>query len=317
MTKYLYLEKRQRVKKDKTEISRRAERIKEELEKKRVDFDIYHFDEVGITFENGTTKISLANKNTPFDYSHIIFGGHTLGTNEYELKKLIIKQVEEFNSKNPDKKIKVQNHETMKRLPFYSKFDFAEICMKSDLPHLATYYSPKGDYVDNLGPLSYPVVAKHIDGENDIIPVGGKDNIKKNVFLIKHKDDWKQERLVNKDLTKFFIQEFTDIGEDYRIFLTRNKVIGGWRRVSPETNFITVSKGAEYFYYNEPNEQMLEICKKAQQLWNFDFLALDFIYKDGKPYILEFSLHPGFHAYETKCLNGEPANIAKAIVDAI
>ena len=43
-------------------------------------------------------------------------------------------------------------------------------------------------------------------------------------------------------------------------------------------------------------------------------MALDFMYKDDKPYILEFSMHPGFNAYETKCEDGEPIDVADAII---
>jgi hypothetical protein len=322
--RYLYIEKRQRVKKeDSTELSRRATRIKEEMDALDIDNDVFHLDELSIQFIDGETRILLKSQEDPSkkanieDYTHVIFGGHSLGTNEYELKKFIIKYIDEFNRIHPTKQIAIQNRTAMSKLPFYSKLDVAQICMDHNLPHLNTYYSTAGDYRADLGPLSYPIVAKHIDGENDIIVEDGKEKIKKNVFLVKDGSGWDQERLNEKDLSEFFIQEFTEIGEDYRIFLTRDSVIGGWKRISPEDNFITVSKGSEYHYYNKPDKEIMDICEKAREALEFDFLALDFIYKDGKPYILEFSLHPGFHAYETKCINGEPANIAKAIVEAI
>ena len=55
-----------------------------------------------------------------------------------------------------------------------------------------------------------------------------------------------------------------------------------------------------------------DVAKKLEA----DFVAVDIINKDNKPYILEISLNPGFHAYENKCQNGEPANIAKAIIES-
>jgi hypothetical protein len=40
------------------------------------------------------------------------------------------------------------------------------------------------------------------------------------------------------------------------------------------------------------------------------------MFKNGKPYLQEISLHPGFKAYETKITDGEPVNIAEAIITA-
>ncbi len=316
MMKYLYIEKRQRAKKDNCELSQRASRIKEEFEKLNIDHDIFHLDEVAILISSSGLSISLPQGKTFFEYTHIIFGGHSLGTNEYEIKKTIIKLIEKWNQDHPNNQIKVQNKKMIDLMPFYSKIDVANLCINNNLPHLSTYYSTAGDYKANLGPLTYPIVVKHINGVNDLVLIDGKEKIKKNVFLVKNENDWEQERLKDKNLADYFIQEYSPVGEDYRIFLTKEKIVGGWKRVSPKDNFMTVTKGSEYYYYNEPNNEITDLCNKARSVWPFDFMALDLIYKDDKPYVLEFSLHPGFHAYETKCSNGEPVNVAKAIIEA-
>jgi len=60
---------------------------------------------------------------------------------------------------------------------------------------------------------------------------------------------------------------------------------------------------------------MREIAEKMANILEADFMAVDFMYMNGKPCIQEISLHPGFKAYETK-IKGEHINIAEAIIDA-
>jgi glutathione synthase/RimK-type ligase-like ATP-grasp enzyme len=99
-----------------------------------------------------------------------------------------------------------------------------------------------------------------------------------------------------------------------RIFVSNNKIVGGWKRKATQ-GFMTVSKG-EYTIYNEPEEEIAGLALKTAKAFKADFIATDFMLKDGKPYLQEISLHPGFKAYEEKATGGVPNNIAKAIIES-
>lgn len=304
---YLYIEKRQRVKKTDSPYSRRATRIADELEAMGLNYKIAHFDEIEVDFKNDKITV-LADGEDITRFSHIIFGGHS-GYKEYELKRLIVDVAQASGN------TQVQNADFIKKLPYYTKIGFAKVCVENNLPHLHTYFSNTGSY-ESQQEISYPYIAKHYNGENDLVREGEKDVIRKNVFIIEDNNSWQQERLSEKSPADFLIQEFADAGEDLRIFVSNGKVVGGWKRIAGE-GFMTVGgEGRRYVYYNSPAQEIVDICEKAASAWSVDFMALDFIYKDGKPYILEFSMNPGFHAYETKCEDGEPVNVARAIIES-
>jgi glutathione synthase/RimK-type ligase-like ATP-grasp enzyme len=61
---------------------------------------------------------------------------------------------------------------------------------------------------------------------------------------------------------------------------------------------------------------MKEIAERFATVISADFMAVDFMYIDEKPYIQEISFHPGFKAYETKITEGKATNIAEAIITA-
>ena len=69
--------------------------------------------------------------------------------------------------------------------------------------------------------------------------------------------------------------------------------------------------------YNNPEPEVVEIAERFANILEADFIAVDFMYKDGKPYVQEFSFHPGFKAYETKIEDGEPINVADAIITSL
>ncbi len=161
----------------------------------------------------------------------------------------------------------------------------------------------------------YPLIIKEYSGANRTEMIDGKEKIKKNVFKLEKDEDYKQENLDGQDLSHFFIQEFSDTAEDYRVFVKLGKVIAGWKRKAGE-GFMTVNKRtSSYEMYNQADTEITEIAERMASALEADFMAVDFMYIHGKPCIQEISLHPGYKAYETK-IEGEPVNIAEAIITA-
>ncbi|HAM96429.1 MAG: Alpha-L-glutamate ligase, RimK family [candidate division WS6 bacterium GW2011_GWC1_36_11] len=313
--KYLIIDKRQRVEvATMGEIPTGSARLVEELKKKDIPYDFAYNDEIAFLFHNGSTVIKAAGHDIT-EYSNVILRGHSLDDErEYQYKRFIIDYVEQYNRDNPEKKVIIQNSKAIKNLPYYNKIAFAMLCSKNNLPYFDTYFHTNGEYLKERDMLKeYPLIIKEYTGANRTEMIDGKEKIKKNVFRLEKDEDYKQENLDGQDLSHFFIQEFSDAGEDYRIFVKLGKVIGGWKRKAVN-GFMTVSKG-EYEMYNQPNEEIAEIAERMANVLEADFMAVDFMYMNGKPCIQEISLHPGYKAYETK-IEGEPVNIAEAIITA-
>ncbi len=313
--KYLIIDKRQRVEvATMGEIPTGSARLVEELEKKNIPNDFAYNDEIEFLFHNGSTVIKAKGHDIT-EYSNVIFRGHSLDDErEYQYKRFIIDYIDQYNSDNPGKKVIIQNSKAIKNLPYYNKIAFAMLCSKNNLPYFDTYFHTNGEYLKERDMLKeYPLIIKEYSGANRTEMIDGKEKIKKNVFKLEKDEDYKQENLDGQDFSHFFIQEFSDAGEDYRIFVKLGKVVAGWKRKAVN-GFMTVSKG-EYEMYNQPNEEITEIAEKMASVLEADFMAVDFMYMNGKPHIQEISFHPGYKAYETK-IEGEPVNIAEAIITA-
>jgi glutathione synthase/RimK-type ligase-like ATP-grasp enzyme len=312
--KYLIIDKRQRVKTE-NEFPYASLRIMEELKKKNLKFDFAYLDQIEILIKGSKLQI-LVNGVDPSTYSHIIFRGHSLAENkQHETKSIISDYIEQKNKTSGAKITKVQNSEAIKTLPYYNKIWMAWMCAKNSIPFFDSYYRLDGGYSMKRDFLkNYPLIIKGYSGENDMRKINGEEKIKKNVYKLENSSDLKQEYLEEKDLRNFFIQEFSDEGEDMRIFVSKHKIIGGWRRKAKK-GFMTVSQG-EYIMYNNPSPEVAELAIKTSKAFKADFIATDFMFKNGKPYLQEISFHPGFKAYEKKAKGDKPANIAKAIIES-
>jgi glutathione synthase/RimK-type ligase-like ATP-grasp enzyme len=313
--KYLIIDKRQRVQVDTMgEIPTGSARLVEELKKRDIEYDFVYNDQLEFLFGNGKTSI-MANRKDVLEYSHIIFRGHSLDDEkEYHFKRFIIDHIDEYNKKNPSNKILVQNAQAIKNFPYYNKIAMAMFCNKHNIPFFNTYYRSDGNYKAQRDMLQeYPLIIKEYTGKNRLEIIDGKEKVKKNVFKLDREDDIDQEKLSEQNMVDFFIQEFSDAGEDMRIFVKLGKVVAGWRRKASE-GIMTVLRG-EYEMYNEPNEEIKGIAEKVASLLEADFMAVDFMYIHDKPHVQEISFHPGYKAYEQK-IEGEPVNIAEAIITA-
>jgi hypothetical protein len=324
--RYLYIEKRHPDIILKNPWPMRAMRMAQEFEAKGLEYDLSYIDNFSIDFVDGETIIKFAGKDLK-EFTHIIFGGHQNGNEwDYKTKVIVAEYVKKYNEEITDnsKKIHLQNQEFILNMPYYDKIHMGLLATQYDLPYLNSYYRKDGDYLNKTEELSgYPTISKHALGTNDRLKGDdGKMRTKKNVFLVEEKSGWDQDRLKDKDKSEFFIQEFSPAAEDYRIFVSKGKVVGGWKRISLDDSFMTVGGDRKYVLYNSPSPEIIEICEKAASVWGVDFMALDFIYRDGKPVILEYSMHPGFKAYEEKCEAGEtemdkePINVAKTIIES-
>lgn len=309
--KYLILDKKQRLKEDTASANIR---IAEELSKKNIPHSLAYFDELEFEFVNGETVIKAKGEDIR-KYSHIIFRGHDLHSDmEYQFKRYIVEYTDQHNVNNPQNKVLVQNSKSIKKFPYYNKIALAIFCSQHNIPYFNTYFRTDGKYLEQRDVLnSYPLIIKDYSGANRIEKINGKDKIKKNVFKLDSAQGYQQEYLKDLDLSRMFLQEFSDSNIDMRIFVKNGKVIAGWKRQGSRS-FMTVSNGI-YSMYNIPEDSIKIFAENVSQIFEADFIAVDIMIMNGKPLLQEISLHPGFKAYENK-IDGEPVNIAQAIITA-
>jgi len=312
---YLIIDKKQRVKtENENNIATTNLRLIEELDKKDIPYSLTYWDELEFEFINGETVIKAKGIDIR-KYSHILLRGHDLqGDMQYHFKRYIVDYIDQHNLHNPNEKIRIQNSESLKILPYYNKIAFALLCSQNNIPYFNSYFRTDGNYSAPRDVLNaFPIIMKDYSGANRLEIIDGQEKIKKNVFKIDSEDGYRQEYLADLDYSRMFIQEFSDSGMDMRIFVKLGKVIAGWKRKSTDS-FMTVSKG-EYLPYNEPEQEIKAFSENVSQILKADFIAVDIMMMKNKPLLQEISFHPGFTAYETK--TGEnPINIAEAIITA-
>lgn len=308
--RYLIIDKKQRVEVS-TDATYAVTRLKEELDAIGATYLFATTDDIEISL-NTNIEIKILGEDIR-NFTHIILRGHRLHKPwEYETKRIIAYYIDEYNRTNPDKKIYLQNQQSIQSLTRYDKLWISKMCIDYGLPIIPTLYKSSGDYETSL---PYPYILKDFTGENDLRMIDGKEKIKKNVYLIEKPEDLKQENLINKDLTKYFVQKFIPAGEDIRAFVSKGKCIGGFIRKATE-GFMTVNKG-EYNSF-DPNDvkDIKEMSELVASKFKADFIAVDWMRDENdKLLLLEFSFNPGFKAYETKS-TGPKVNIAKAVIES-
>ena len=312
--KFLIIDIRQRVGKDPNKLHYAVERLRDDLASRDIACDTCHYDEIELLHLDDTFTI-LAKGEPLSSYSHVIIRGHRTQY-EYMLKRYIVEYTEEHG-------IKVQNAAFMKLFPHYNKLIQMVLLAKANLPFVDSYYTVDGRYWEKetaLQKIGFPMIYKHTEGAYRIEKIDGVDKTKKNVFLVNNKEELHEECLKRDEpeerfLTEeshYFIQRYVDIGEDYRAIMLGGKFLSGWKREATR-NFLTVSKG-EYSLFDDPSPEFLKIAERTSTVLKADYCAVDIIYVDEKPYILEVNMNPGFKSFETK-IEGCDVDVAGAIID--
>lgn len=311
--KFLIIDKKQRVEL-KSEYSFVLTRLLEEVVALGHEAEVCYFENIQMQFDTEGMKI-MVNDRDLREFTHIIPRGHSLDSAiQYETKRIIADYIDQHNTNNPQNRIEMQNAQAIKNFPYYDKLYMSAICSQNNIPLIDSYYRLDGGYPMKQLPLSSPYIVKNYLGQVELRTIDGKEKIKKNVFKIEKDTDWQQENLINKDLKDYLIQEFIPTGEDVRIFIKLGKAIAAFKRVATE-GFMTVVRGKYTIFDLNENRETMELAEKVAQIFKADFMAVDFMYKDGKPLLQEISFSPGFKAFEIK-IEGNQMNMAKEIVTA-
>lgn len=102
------------------------------------------------------------------------------------------------------------------------------------------------------------------------------------------------EQLLNKYGT-LYLQELMQLpGKDFGVVFMANEYIGTYARVGNKDSWNTTTQDGGHYESFEPNETILNIARKAQQVFNLDFCCVDIAETPSGPIVFEISAFGGF-----------------------
>ncbi len=111
----------------------------------------------------------------------------------------------------------------------------------------------------------------------------------------------------------FFIQEFVqdDIGNDYRVFMYKDKVIAQMRRYAPEGEFITNFTKHNLSDTFELPKDAYDLCLNVMNALGCELAGIDLLIRDGQFIVCEVNSAPGFQGLE----HANPGlNVVKSLI---
>ena len=105
----------------------------------------------------------------------------------------------------------------------------------------------------------------------------------------------KQIESFKKNNAMMYIQKKLDLqGQDYGLVFLGGQYLGAYARVSQSDTWnTTINSGGKYAAY-EPDEQIIELAEKAQDLFELDFTTVDVAETDKGTIVFEVSAFGGF-----------------------
>lgn len=173
---------------------------------------------------------------------------------------------------------------------FINKIDMMYRFSKNNIPHphTHTFYSKKSAlaFYENI---SGDIILKSSSG--------GQGNF---VFLIQSKEECikKLDYIFERHTSCLFQEVITPLGQDIRALVFKNKILGAYKRIAPESEFLSnISKGAKAESVTLTKEEQDNILKAAH-IYNVSVLGVDLMRKqDGSHVILEVNEKPGIEGF--------------------
>ncbi len=134
------------------------------------------------------------------------------------------------------------------------------------------------------------------------------------VFLIQEQKDMDQLILDYGMEKEWLFQEFihSSYGSDIRIYSIKGEVIGCMTRTAISGFKANVALGAEVKSY-QVTEQIKKIAKDIYEQTSLDFLGIDLLFGEDKPFFCEINVMPGIEGME----RATGVNIAEKIISTI
>jgi RimK family alpha-L-glutamate ligase len=262
------------------------ERLKEQFEKKGHSFTHQFYSNIEISFLNSHIEI-LVNKINVLEYdiflfrssksSHGYYYGHYTGI----MKEILM---------NADKKI--LNLYTTKHFDNWAtKLYTYTLLADQGIPLIKTYnFATFKQVLENKNKLDYPLIAKLVRGSHG-----------DGVTLIHNFEELYDYFITNPPATVLlqeYINSDSDIKEDLRVITLGYNVIGGYKKVAPKGSIITNLASGGNTEKVDLSKETIAAAKKIAEIMKADFTGIDFIIREGVPYVLEVNRAPQFQGFE-------------------
>jgi len=260
--------------------------VKQEAEKRGHEIDYVDIHTVGV---DQTSLAAMADSVKEYDIFHCAAG---LGDVVLERLHELLNNSHVFCVNNRTKVASEPGSKLSQALRFGAEDVSTPKTVRSDRPNYAELKNVFGD----------TLIAKK--------PYGAKG---KEVWLIKNQDDL--DKIA--DSGEWLFQEYIESDGDYRVHVVGMETpFCAYRRMNPPDDFRSnISQGGSAKAITDPEEEVEvnALAVKAARAMRFDYCAVDIIRSkvDGKLYVLEINMDPGFLHVEE--ITGK--SFAKVIVD--
>lgn len=151
--------------------------------------------------------------------------------------------------------------------------------------------------------ISFPLISKESTGSHGA-----------GVTLIKDLDQL-YVHFMSRSIDQILLQEFVDSStnerSDIRVLIVGRKILGAFERYASKDRLTTNYSTGGNIRKFELTQEIIHICNKLLEIFEIEFAGIDFIFKEGKPYVLEINRSPQFKGFET--ITG--INVAAEIID--
>ena len=176
--------------------------------------------------------------------------------------------------------------------------------------HSQAFLIPKNCMGTSL--LSYDYLAEYLG--TPFVAKGLESSMGNEIFLIENKAFYEKLKDKYGEDKEWLYEEFisTSFGRDIRFYSIRGNVVACMQRKSKYDFRANVALGATVEPY-EITPQIRQIAKDIYEQTKLDFLGIDLLFGDDKPYFCEINVMPGLEGIE----KSSGINIAKLIIDTI
>ena len=257
-------------------------RIVEEAKKEGIDIKI-----IGL-YDTCLTEDAAINHGKVLEHRDFIINRYKWGKIKEELNSLADKSYNQLDLYN----IYINKYEQVKRLSSV-EFIIPRYCLGTSVLKFDSIVSEIG----------IPFVAK-----------GLESSMGDEIVLINDMDDFNRLQEVYPKNKEWLFEEFikTSIGRDLRFYCIRGKVVACMQRKSNGDFRANVALGASVEPY-EITPQIVQIAEDIYAQTHLDFLGIDLMFGEEKPYFCEINVMPGLEGIE----KASGINVAREIIKTI
>ena len=257
-------------------------RLVEEAENLGIDLKIVGIHDTMI-FEN-----EIRNQGVKLEKRDFVINRYKWGKGKDEINSLAVKSYNPLEAYN----IYINKYEQVKRL------------------HSEFFVVPK--YLLGTAMLKFEDIANVLG--NPFVAKGLESSMGEQISLIETKEDLRELCEKYGMEKEWLFEEFvtTSYGRDMRFYSIRGEVIACMQRKSQGDFRANVALGASVEAY-EITTEIRQIAKDIYEQTGLDFLGIDLLFGENKPYFCEINVMPGIEGIE----KATGVNVARKIVETI